>query len=309
LKAEDFRKYFLFPHGFLMAEMIAAVLLLVTLFAQQVVVTGCHPRRLKERRAGMKRNCSKRWVWSCLAVGALIFATARSQAGSPRAPSCPQIVLAGEVSGGQEWKAAFGEGWIFRVLPIQPGNAGYSGWDLVVDREQAAGFPDALLVATPPYDSINEREVGTTFGLRAQDAIGWNPRSFRFLTSPDAFRESQKLYFSLSQGGRGKLSAAGQGTSEAVATRRLMEIERQSSAGEFRILDAHLVPGVSDAAPYAESWALASPRTPHSLEPAAQGKSTPLGEFRWMRFSITLWLPAGWASPPALHAARVACRE
>jgi hypothetical protein len=222
------------------------------------------------------------------------------------------------VNAGQEWRAAFGQGWIFRVLPIEPGNAGYSGWDLVVDRAQPAGFPDALLMATPPYSSINEREVGTTFGLRAQDAIGWNPRSFRFLTNPDVFRESQKLYLALSRGGRVMLAAPGVAgrkpplgqTADAEAvTRRLMELERQSSAGELRILDAHLVPGLSDAASYAESWALASKRTPHSFEPAAQGKSTPLGEFRWMRFSITLWLPASWASTPTVHAARAACRE
>jgi hypothetical protein len=100
----------------------------------------------------------------------------------------------GEVNAGQEWKAAFGEGWVFRVLPIQAGKAGFSGWDLVVDREQPAGFPDALLLGTPPYNSINEQEVGSTFGLRAQDGIGWNPRSFRFLSTAEAFREGWKLY-------------------------------------------------------------------------------------------------------------------
>jgi len=73
----------------------------------------------------------------------------------------PQVVLTGEAGEGQQWRAAFGQGWAFRVLPIQPGPAGYSGWDLVVDREQPAGYPDALLLATPPYNSINEREVGT----------------------------------------------------------------------------------------------------------------------------------------------------
>ena len=54
-----------------------------------------------------------------------------------------------------------------------------------------------LLLATPPYESISQREVGTTFGIRAQDAIGWNPRSFRFFTNPALFRKAQKLYFDL----------------------------------------------------------------------------------------------------------------
>ena len=77
-------------------------------------------------------------------------------------------------------------------MPVPALDAAYSGWDMVVDRIPPAGFPDALYLATPPYNSINQREIGTTYGLRAQDAIGWNPRSFRFLTDPAAFREAQQ---------------------------------------------------------------------------------------------------------------------
>jgi hypothetical protein len=247
-----------------------------------------------------------------------MLALAASLAGAAAAPDCQKVTLAGEVRAGQEWKAAFGQGWIFRVLPIQPGKAGYSGWDLVVDREQPAGFPDALLVATPPYNSINEREVGTTFGLRAQDAIGWNPRSFRFLTNPAAFHEGQQLYLGLSRDGQvrlvapepnGQNPAQGNHAAQARAPRRLMELERQSSAGQFRILDVHLAPGVSDAAPYAQNWALASQRTPHSFEPATSSAASPLGELHWMRFSVTLWLPATWKAPSALHAVRATCSE
>jgi hypothetical protein len=244
-----------------------------------------------------------------------ILALAASLANASGARSCQKIVLAGEVSAGREWKAVFGEGWVFRVLPIDtkkagPGQPGYSGWDLVVDREQPAGFPDALLLATPPYNSISEREVGTTFGLRAQDAIGWNPRSFRFLSNAAALRESQKLYQLLSREGQLRLAGPehyNQDTPEARSTRRLMELQRQSSAGEFRILDAHLAPGISDAASYAENWALASRKTPHTFEPVTEPKSAPLGELHWMRFSVTLWLPGAWKAPQELHATRAAC--
>jgi hypothetical protein len=260
----------------------------------------------------MNVNCRGKRIWGCLALVMVCVAVARSQAHAPQLLRCEKMVFEGEVSAGQEWRAGFGEGWVFRVLPIQAGKAGYSGWDLVVDREQAAGYPDALLVATPPYNSINEREVGTTFGLRAQDAIGWNPRSFRFLSNVAAFRESQQLYRALSRGGQVRLvgpEAMGQDTPEARATRRLTELERQSSTGQFRILDARLTPGVSDAAPYAGSWAAAFPKMPHTLEPASGGKSTPLGELHWMRFSITLWLPESWKAPGPLHATRTACAE
>ncbi len=256
-------------------------------------------------------NCNRIGACRFVAMGVLIVAAVRAGAGPLQASACQKVVLAGEVSAGQEWRSALGGGWVFRVLPIKPGQPGYSGWDLVMDREQGAGFPDALLLATPPFNSINEREVGTTFGLRAQDAIGWNPRSFRFISNAAAFREMQKLYLSLSRGGQLKLAAgnASGGNIQAQATRRLMELERQSSAGEFHIVDARLAPGIGDAAAYAQNWAQALPKTLHQFEPGASGKSTPRGELHWIRFSVTLWLPGTWKAPADLHAVRTACSE
>jgi hypothetical protein len=253
----------------------------------------------------MKGNGKGRLLLQLLALGLVV--AAQSHAGAAKAASCQKIVLTGEVNAGQEWKAAFGQGWVFRVVPVEPGKAGYSGWDLVVDREQPAGFPDALLLATPPWNSINEHEVGTTFGLRAQDAIGWNPRSFHFLTDTAAFRESQGLFQVF--GARLMTETPVVTSREGLAMQRQLKINRQSSAGQFRIVDARLVPGIGDAAPYAENWALASARTRHTAEPAPAGKATALGELRWIRFSIVLWLPGGWVAPRELRATRAACSE
>jgi hypothetical protein len=243
-----------------------------------------------------------------LALGVMAFAGRANLSGAPKLSSCEKIVLAGEVSAGQEWKASFGQGWVFRLLPIQPGRLVYSGWDLVVDREHPAGFPDALLLATPPYNSINEREVGTTYGLRAQDAIGWNPRSFRFLLRPADLKEGQKLYFSMGST-TSRNTAQNQTLALSPAMRNLMGLERQSAAGQLRILDARLAPGAADAAPYAENWALQSARTTHSNEVPTGGQPSTLGELHWMRFSITLWLPDGWKAPATVHAVRAACSE
>lgn len=268
----------------------------------------------------MRAKAGAPWAGLCVALALMASAAPWSIASPVPQAACQKIVLWGEVSAGQEWKAGFGQGWVFRVLPIDsaktpPGQASYSGWDLVVDREQPAGFPDALLMATPPYESINEREVGTTFGLRAQDSIGWNPRSFGFLTSPVAFRESQQLYQHMNRNGPSGSMATGRSTGGSATadgsqvTRRLMELLRQSSSGQFRILDARLTPGIADAAPFAENWATQSARTPHSVEAASGDNSTPLGTLGWMRFSITLWLPGTWQAPAALHAVRGACSE
>ncbi len=109
----------------------------------------------------MNVNWSRIGACRFVAMGVLIVAAVRAGAGPLQASACQKVVLAGEVSAGQEWRSALGGGWVFRVLPIKPGQPGYSGWDLVMDREQGAGFPDALLLATPPFNSINEREVGT----------------------------------------------------------------------------------------------------------------------------------------------------
>jgi len=244
----------------------------------------------------------------CSASFVVLSWAGTAQKAAPRAANCRRIVLDGEATAGQEWKSAIGEGWVFRVVPIQPGQAGYSGWDLVVDRVQPAGFPDALLLATPPFHSINQREVGTTFGLRAQDAIGWNPRSFRMLTDPGALRESQKLFQVLGDA-RQRSTAAAAVDDEGKAMQRLLSIGRRSSAGQFRILDARLSLGIADAAPFAQNWALASFRTPHQVEAPASGKPTLLGELHWIRFAITLWLPDTWKTPKDIHAPRVACAE
>ena len=277
--------------------------------------SGARAGNLNPKSALLMRSLG--WIgWSL----ALAVTTTRSMSATPQQATCQKIEMIGEVSAGQEWHSAFGEGWVFRVLPIDqsktpPGQANYSGWDLVVDREQPAGFPDSLLLASPPYNSINEREVGTTFGVRAQDAIGWNPRSFRFLTDLAAFRESQQLYHHMSLTGPASRASNGpgypdnMGTTVTPGTERFTRMLSRSSAGQFRILEARLSPGVSDAASFAESWAVASARTPHSFDPAPGNQSTPLGTLNWIRFSVTMWLPSTWRAPTQIRSTRAACSE
>jgi hypothetical protein len=235
---------------------------------------------------------AKQWRWRGLALVcvALLLPMAAFGAGGA---SCVKVELSGEVTAGQEWKAEFGEEWLVRLVPIP----GYSGWDVVVDRTAGAGFPDALLLATPPYESINEREVGTTYGLRAQDVIGWNPRSFRFLTKTDALVEGKKLYAELH----------GPGEAKARASQGLMALMLEASAGQLRILNARIVPGTADAAPFAGRWAAQSSKTPHTTAEGI-GQGSGRGEIQWIRFSITLSLPAGWKAPKG-SAVRSGCSQ
>lgn len=222
------------------------------------------------------------------------------------AGACRQLTFSGAVNAGQEWDAAIGEGWVFRVMPIQ--DAAYSGWDLVVDRDRPAGYPDALLLATPPYNSINEREIANTFGLRAQDALGWNPRSFHFLVDAAALRQGRQLFAELN---RAAQPASGHGSAPNVAelTRALMALNAHAAAGEFRILDARITPGTADAAPFAGNWAMAGERMQHSDEPAAAGQSSAQGEFHWIRFSVTFWLPPDWTPAKGVPSRPAPCEK
>ncbi|MGD0347469.1 MAG: hypothetical protein ABSA85_11975 [Terracidiphilus sp.] len=245
-----------------------------------------------------------------LSVALVLALTFQCRAAPPRPSDCSRIELTGMVNTGQEWKTPIGEGWVFRILPIIPGPEGYTGWDLVVDRDPPSGYPDALLLATPPYNSINEREVGTTFGLRSQDAIGWNPRSFHFLTNPATFLQGQKLFLDLSSRLQTH-SGAPEKEDPALAhlTQQLMALQRGAAAGEFRILDAGLAPGNGDPAPFARNWGEQASHMSYILEPQSGTNPSPAGELDWIRFTVNLWLPVSWKTPPGLTTASAPCPQ
>ena len=235
--------------------------------------------------------------------------------GRPGEKRCTEMVLDGEVAEKQEWWAAIGEGWEFRVLPIAgaPGKGslaagyGYSGWDLAVDRERDGGYPDALLLASPPYASVNPREIGTTYGMRAQDAIAWMPRRFRFFTSVEEWKRAKELYGTLMQG-------TGTNAGSDVAGQKLLSMVGAPGVGygEFEVVDSRLVAGVGDPPAFARQWAANLGRVPHTLvqsgdrSGAAGGQ---LGELKWIRFRATLTLPGGWKYPSGLSAKATSCAE
>ncbi|MGA3129337.1 MAG: hypothetical protein ABSD59_00945 [Terracidiphilus sp.] len=257
----------------------------------------------------MRLQPTARAVLAALLLSIAPRAPAAPVPATPSRPAnCARVEFTDLVNVGQEWKTPLGEGWVFRIVPIVPGPAGYTGWDLVVDRDPPAGYPDALLVATPPYNSINDREIGTTFGLRSQDAIGWNPRSFRFLTNPSAFNAAQKLFLDLSSRLQAQSGASPQSDpGVARLTKQLIDLQAAAAAGELRILDAGLAPGNGDPAPFAQNWAAQGSRMSYILVPQSGTNPSPRGELDWIRFSLTLWLPSGWKLPPGVNAPSAPC--
>ncbi|MFZ0340617.1 MAG: hypothetical protein WAL45_21510 [Terracidiphilus sp.] len=277
------------------------------------------PQPQKAGAKGIRKSGNRTGRPSALSAALFLALAVPAFSAPPRPAACVRVELTGKANAGQEWKESLGEGWVLRVVPIAPRAAGYTGWDLVVDRDPPAGFPDALLLATPPYNSINEREVGTTYGLRAQDAVGWNPRGFRFLVNPADFVQGQELFLALcsqlqTPSGKPPRASANQDSAPAnpaVArlTRQLMDLQSHAASGELRILDAGLAPGIADPEPFAQSWALRAARMQTTLVPRTGSQPTPRGELDWMRFSITLWLPAGWKTPHGLTATAAPCAQ
>jgi hypothetical protein len=232
----------------------------------------------------------------------------------PDESGCRKLELRGEVAAGQEWQAPIGEGWLFRVLPIAPSGKGYTGWDLVVDRADArdAGYPDALLLATPPYGSLNEREIGTTFGLRAQDAIAWGPRRFHFFTGLKDLRRGRELYKAVTtQSVAGMVHDQTDKTNEREAESELLKMVGggvRLAAGEFTVQEARLAAGIADPPPYARQWAEHPSQARQTLLQSAANPSA-LGELRWIGFSGTLWLPEQWKFPKGVKFTAAKCSE
>lgn len=219
---------------------------------------------------------------------------------------CRKIVLTGEAVEGQQWRAAIGEGWEFRLVPIAASGKGYSGWDLVVDTAQDGGYPDALLLGTPPYGSLNEREIGTTYGMRAQDAIAWTPRRFRFLTSAGELARSRAFFKIVTSG---KEESAG---AKAKAEGALLKIIEGASRGEFAVLGARLVAGSGDPPGFAEQWASHLQMVPHTLAQAVgpqSGIKSSRGDLQWIRFSASLWLPGRWKIPVSVYSKAAKCAQ
>jgi hypothetical protein len=275
------------------------------------------------RQTGSKpgRASLRAFVHACAAVlflaGTAVFSMAPAQSSTgpagnhPRQDTCRKVELQGEVNRGQEWRAPIGQGWAFRVIPIAGtpiAHTEFSGWDLAIDRDGI--YPDALLLATPPYGSLNQREIATTFGLRAQDAIAWQPREFHFLTSEKDLTQARELYRIVMADSAQARQTTPSSLSPSSSSSLLAIIgdRRRVSAGEFTVLDARLTAGVADPPPYATQWAAQLQQVPHTLVPSS-GKPSPLGQLAWMRFRATLWLPTGWRLPPELHAESVKCAE
>jgi hypothetical protein len=193
---------------------------------------------------------------------------------------CRVGVIEGEVKAGESFARpiggglevrlealSWGSGWLLRVLPVKGGIAKH----------------DYAELATPPYESVSPLLLSTDFSFRAQDAVAWNPRRFRYADNSAEFGQLVEIY------GRYRES-----TPPSVKTENeLAAAASKAPEGTLQILDARLIPGSANQAGTAATVATHFNSSAHTVEEPPEGKGTPLGKVTWVRFRVSLDLRPG----------------
>jgi hypothetical protein len=188
------------------------------------------------------------------------------------------MIVEGEVEAGKGFERAIGGGLKVGLEPIA------GGWAIrVVPAVGPRGAHDAADLASPPYQSLSPLIVSTGLGFRAQDAIGWNPRRFRYASNPATYAGLLRLYDRVTSGK----------TPSSADEAELGRLVAASPEGTLAILDARFLPGTADQVPAANAVATHFGTTAHQVDQPADGKGSELGRLEWMRFRFSLDVPAG----------------
>ena len=200
---------------------------------------------------------------------------------------CRKGVLEGEVSSGAAYLKPIGNGLAVFLQPIA------SGWILrVVPVNNPWISHDYAELATPPYHSVTALSISTDFSFRSQDAVGWNPRPFRFAEDRALFGQLSAAFARLETFGGHPSAESEQGMAKLIA---------KTVPGSFVILDARLIPGTADQWRVAGQVASHFNSTAHSIEQPSEGKASPLGKLLWIRFRIEMELPGEFYADASLR--------
>ncbi len=197
---------------------------------------------------------------------------------TPKPGSCRRMVVEGEVAAGRGYEKVIGGGLKVGLEPIA------EGWAVRVVPAVGPRDPhDSAELATPPYRSLSPLIVSTGLGFRAQDAVGWNPRRFRYAATPAAHAALQRLYDKVT-------TAKDPSPADDAELGRLVAAAPEAT---LEILDAGLIPGTADQVESANAVAVHFTTTAHRIDQPADGKGTPLGKLEWIRFRFSLDVPPG----------------
>jgi len=207
-------------------------------------------------------------------------------AAGPRASGCRTLQVEGELHAGEGYTRAIGGGLKLYFQPIA------AGWILRILPESGPALAhDYAELATPPYQSPSPLSLSTDFAFRAQDAVGWNPRRFRYAGTSAAYQRLAEVY--------SRFEAAGAKPPAPLQVELSTQVS-EASEGTLTLIDARLTPGTAD------QWraALAVPanfdNTAHTIVDSPDGRNSALGKIYWVRFRVGLDVGAGFISGPGL---------
>ncbi len=204
-----------------------------------------------------------------------------------QAMNCSRVEFEGDVKAGEGFERVFAPGLKFYLEPLK------SGWIVrVLAAEEPRGSHDYAELATPPYRSVNPLLISTDWSFRAQDALAWNPRRFRYAESREVFRRLAAVYDKVMAG-------------DAASSARAAELVSTQPEGTFQILDAKLVPGLADQAQMAATVASHLAETPHEVDQAQT--PSPLGHVEEIRFRVNLELLTGVPGNKGLKIEKMFC--
>lgn len=202
---------------------------------------------------------------------------------------CRQAVFEGDVKAGQGFEKEFAPGLKFLLEPLPQG----TGWIVrVVPVGQPRGMHDYAELATPPYHSVTPLAVSTDFAFRAQDAVGWNPRRFRYAQDAAAARRLEALY-------------AGVVANNSAAGGQAAELATAQPEGVLQILNVVMVPGTANQWQMAAAVALHFENTPHEVEQGA--KPSVLGKLDELEFRVKLELAPGVRAAKGVDEEKIPC--
>ena len=159
------------------------------------------------------------------------------------------------------------------------------------------GVFDYAQLATPPYSAVNPLLLSTDYSFRAQDAVAWNPRRFRYAAGAAEFARLVAAYARYV-----RVSPP-----SAASENELAAIVSKEPEGMLEILDAHLIPGAANQAGTAALVASHFNTTAHTVEDPPDGKGSTLGKLTWVRFRIGLDLPKGFVPDKGIKVAKGGC--
>jgi hypothetical protein len=255
-------------------------------------------------RLWRKVRIGRRVVGVAAAAVLTLVTHAAIAAGGGKAPdvgSCRRGVVEGEVPAGESFARPIGGGLVVRLDALPWG----SGWAIRVvpisgmPKRLPEGVFDYAQLATPPYSAVNPLLLSTDYSFRAQDAVAWNPRRFRYMTGAAEFAALQAAYERYR-----RVSPPSTEAESELATRVSQEPE-----GMLEILDAKLIPGTANQAGTAALVASHFNTTAHTTEEPADGKGSALGKLTWVKFRISLNLPKGFRADQGINVVRVNCNS